>query len=191
MYGKGILKGLGVTLKHFLRTYTEDIRYLGKRYTTGGQTLSPELVEMRQRAKARGFFTIKYPEEKRRLPENFRFLPFVVYDETAEEPRCTACGICARNCPPQCIWIVRATNPETGKPLKKPAEFVIDAGVCMSCGICAEVCPFGAIKMDRDFEIASYERADMTYTLDRLLKPASYHAKIHPSAWAAEQAEKD
>jgi NADH-quinone oxidoreductase subunit I len=186
MYGKGILKGLGVTLKHFFETYTEDIRYLGKRYIGGGQELSPELMEMRQRTDARGLFTIQYPEEKRPMPENFRFLPFIIYDESPDDLRCTACGICARNCPPQCIWIVRASDPETGKSLKKPGEFVIDAGVCMSCGICAEVCPFDAIKMDHDYEIASYERADMTYTLDRLLKPASYHVEIHPSAAKAE-----
>lgn len=188
MYGKGILKGLSVTLKHFLATYTEDIRYLGKRYTSGGATLDDDMMQIRQRAATRGLFTIKYPEEKRPLPENFRFLPFLVYDETPDKPRCTACGICTRNCPPQCMWVVRAADPETGKSAKKPAEFVIDAGVCMSCGICAEVCPFGAIKMDHDYEIAVFAREDTVYRLDRLLKPASYHAGIHPLAAANEQA---
>ena len=32
MYGTGILKGLGVTLKRFVGTYVDDIRWLGKRY---------------------------------------------------------------------------------------------------------------------------------------------------------------
>ena len=40
MYGKGLLKGLGITFKHFMNTYLEDIRWLarGKRryYTEEG-----------------------------------------------------------------------------------------------------------------------------------------------------------
>ena len=34
MNGIGIIKGLGVTLKHFIDTYLEDIRWRGKRYNT-------------------------------------------------------------------------------------------------------------------------------------------------------------
>ena len=34
MNGLGIVKGLGVTLKRFIDTYLEDIRWLGKRYYT-------------------------------------------------------------------------------------------------------------------------------------------------------------
>jgi len=34
MYGKGILKGLSVTLKHFIDTYLDDIAWWGKRYYT-------------------------------------------------------------------------------------------------------------------------------------------------------------
>ena len=32
MFGIGIIKGLGVTLRHFIQTYVDDIRWLGKRY---------------------------------------------------------------------------------------------------------------------------------------------------------------
>ncbi len=28
----------------------------------------------------------------------------------------------------------------------------------MNCGYCAEFCPFDAIKMDHDYELASYDR---------------------------------
>ena len=30
MYGMGILKGLGITLKHLLNSYKDDIAWLGK-----------------------------------------------------------------------------------------------------------------------------------------------------------------
>ncbi|MFO3795836.1 MAG: 4Fe-4S binding protein [Anaerolineales bacterium] len=182
MYGKGILKGLSVTLKHFIDTYLDDLAWWGKRYYT------PEGIARRSSPQGRGVFTIQYPEERRPLPEEFRYLPFLVYDEGPngeKEVRCTSCGICAKVCPPQCIWIVRTSDPNTGRPIPQPAEFYIDADVCMNCGLCAEYCPFDAIKMDHDYEVASYGRN--VYNLEKLLKPASYYASIRPQNYAREE----
>ena len=188
MYGLGILKGLSVTMKHFVNTYLDDFSYgpfawfTGKRYTS-------EALAGRQGAQARGVFTIQYPEEVLQPQERFRFMPFLVYEEKdgQREYRCTACGICSKACPPQCIWIVRATNPKTGRPLKSPAEFYIDTDICMNCGSCAEFCPFDAIKMDHDFELADYNRQAHIHDLQRLGKPVEYYAKIRPSYYAAEE----
>jgi NADH-quinone oxidoreductase subunit I len=187
MYGKGIAKGLLVTLKRFADTFVEDVRYAGKRYLSGGQELSGELLLDRQGPKTRGTFTVQYPDEKLPVPENFRYIPFLVYEAETNEPRCTSCGICAKVCPPQCIWIVRGKDPETGRPVPAPQEFYIDASICMSCGFCAEFCPFDAIKMDHDYEIAVYDRKELLFDLDKLLKPTTYHAEIHPMSWEAEE----
>jgi NADH-quinone oxidoreductase subunit I len=56
----------------------------------------------------------------------------------------------------------------------------------MNCGFCAEYCPFDAIKMDHDFDIASYGRN--VYNLEKLLKskPASYYKSIRPVNYARE-----
>ena len=156
MYGIGILKGLGVTFKHFVNTFVDDIQWLGKR-----RDLST--FQRKQSLSNKGMFTVEYPDEKLAVPERFRFIPFlVVYDhdhpEYAGRDWCTSCGICAKVCPPQCIWIVRGTNPETGRPKPEPEQFYIDIDICMNCGYCAEFCPFDAIKMDHDYELASYDR---------------------------------
>ena len=178
MYGKGIFKGLRVTWDRFWSTYTEDIVWFfsgKKRY------FNQDGVKARAGKGTRGIFTVQYPEEKLTLPEEFRYVPFLVYDEGADgkqEVRCTSCGICAKVCPPQCIWIVRTNDPSTGRPVPVPAEFYIDADICMNCGLCAEYCPFDAIKMDHDFEIASYGRN--VYNMEKLLKSASYYAGIRP-----------
>ncbi len=188
MYGMGILKGLSVTLKHFVNTYVDDFSYglfswvTNKRYT-------PEALAVRQSAKARGIFTIQYPEEKLPPQERFRFVPFLVYEGTDQERqyRCTACGICSNACPTQCIWIVRAKDPETDKPLKTPAEFYIDIDMCMNCGSCAEFCPFDAIKMGHEYELADYDRSKThIHDLQRLGKPVEYYAQIRPTYHAAE-----
>ncbi len=181
MDGKGLLKGLSVTLKRFVDSYVEDLRWLGKRY-------APERVSYKSSKDVKGTFTIQYPEEKLPVPEEFRYVPFLVYDEGEDgkkEVRCTSCGICAKACPPQCIWIVRTTDPNTGRPVPQPAAFYIDADICMNCGFCAEFCPFDAIKMDHDYEIASYERNLLD--MNRLLKPASYYASIRPLNYAREE----
>ena len=115
-------------------------------------------------------------------------MPSLVYEEGAEgkkDPRGPSWGIGAKVCPPQCIWIVRTNNPQTGKPVPEPAEFYIDMDICMNCGFCAEYCPFDAIKMDHDFDIASYGRN--VYNLEKLLKPASYYAEIRPLNYNREE----
>src|SRR5574342_546957 len=131
MYGSGLIKGMGVTFKHFVESYVEDLKYAFK-----GGRYNDKYIPARQGPKAKGIFTVQYPEEKLPVPENFRFIPFLIYEPVVDEAtgkpkvdpatgkevigveRCTACGICAKVCPPQCIWIVRATTPE-GKPRPK------------------------------------------------------------------------
>jgi len=185
MYGRGILKGLGVTLKRYWNTYWDDIVWLfkgKKRYN------SAEGVAHRSSKDARGIFTVQYPEERLLLAEETRYLPFLVYNEKPDGEKdilCTSCGICAKVCPPQCIWIVRSNDPTTGRPIPEPTEFFIDADICMNCGFCAEYCPFDAIKMDHDFEIASYERN--VFNMEKLLKPSSYYQSIRPQNFAREE----
>lgn len=180
MYGSGVLKTLAITLHHFLMTYVEDIRgWWGGRGKRDGD-------QAEHRGRGEGVFTIQYPSERRELPERYRNLPFFVIDAETEQLRCTACGICAQICPVQCIWIERAKDPETGRPRRYPLAYYLDVSLCMSCGYCAEFCPFDAIKMDQDFELASYSRPGFVSARD-LAKAESYHAEIHPTAYAKEK----
>jgi len=190
MYGKGILKGLKVTWDRFWETYTEDFVWMYRRITRGEKRYySQEGIKHRSSKDTKGIFTIQYPEERLILPEEARYIPFLVYNDLPDGKRevlCTSCGICAKVCPPQCIWIVRSNDPQTGRPIPEPTEFYIDADICMNCGFCSEYCPFDAIKMDHDFELASYGRN--VYNMEKLLKPSSYYASIRPQNFAKEEA---
>lgn len=185
MFGKGMLKSLAVTFMRFWNTYWDDLVWLlqgKKRYRT------PEGIAHRASKNARGIFTVQYPEEKVPVSEEFRYLPFLVYNEGEEGKReilCTSCGICAKACPPQCIWIVRTNDPQTGRPIPEPADFFIDADICMNCGFCAEYCPFDAIKMDHNYEIASYHRNVLN--MEQLLKSSSYYQSIRPLNFQREE----
>jgi NADH-quinone oxidoreductase subunit I len=186
MDGSGIIRGMLVPLKHFFATYLDDLKWLGKKY------YNPEGIARRSSSDVKGIFTVQYPEERIPVPEEFRFIPFLVYDEGPageKNIRCTACGICAKVCPPQCIWIVRGADPETGRPISNPTEFSIDLDICMNCGLCAEYCPFDAIKMDHDYELANTNRlVNNVHNKERLMKPASYYASIRPANYALEEA---
>jgi NADH-quinone oxidoreductase subunit I len=174
---------MAVTFKHFVDSYLADLKRFPKRYRDDADAV-------RQLPHERGLFTVQYPEERLAVPERFRFLPFLVWDTEVNNIRCTSCGICAKVCPPQCIWIVRGTRPD-GKPKPEPEGFYIDVSICMSCGFCAEYCPFDAIKMDHVFELSSYERHDtLIYDLQALTKTTDYYAQTHPIAWSEEQAAK-
>lgn len=154
-FGRGILKGMWITLKMFFASYFK-------------------------KADQGGLFTVEYPEKRLPKIERFRNFPFLVYDETPENIRCVSCDICAKECPPKCIYIERDQDKD-GKPLKRPAVFDIDFTVCMNCGICEEACPFDAIFMDHTFEIAAPERqAGLLFGRDQLLRPNEHFQNIRP-----------
>jgi NADH-quinone oxidoreductase subunit I len=96
-----------------------------------------------------------------------------------------ACKICEKECPPQCIYIIKSEDKKPdylGKPQFYPAVFDIDISVCMSCQICVEVCPFEAIKMDKVFELSTRERFDaLLLRKDELSKSNTYYHRICPT----------
>jgi len=163
MIGTGILKGMAVTARNFVGSYFEKERLI----------------------------TVQYPEERSPLPENYRNFPFLVYDGNDSHAglRCVACKICEKECPPQCIYIVKSEDKKPdymGKPQFYPKIFDIDISVCMSCQICVEVCPFEAIKMDKEFELSKRERFDnLLFRKEELARSNEYYHKIHPVEAAA------
>jgi NADH-quinone oxidoreductase subunit I len=186
MFGSGLLKGLGITLKHAIDTFTDDRKEVPSRYVDSVKLDNQRRI-IEQPVSQEGLLTIQYPEEKRLLPERFRYIPMLIWDTETNEDLCTACGICAKVCPPQCIWIVRDSDA-AGKPVTRPAEFYIDAAVCMSCSFCVEFCPFDAIKMNHDYELAVYDRyPHLVYDKEELTVPVEYYAALWPTQYAAEE----
>jgi NADH-quinone oxidoreductase subunit I len=185
MFGSGLLKGLGITLKHFVDTFADDRKNVPSRYQDSIQ-LDKKRRVIEQPVSQEGLLTIQYPEEKRLLPERFRYIPMLIWDTQKGEDRCTACGICAKVCPPQCIWIVRDSD-EKGKPITRPSEFYIDVSICMSCSFCVEFCPFDAIEMNHDYELAVFDRyPQLVYDMAELTVPVEYYAALWPRRDAEE-----
>jgi formate hydrogenlyase subunit 6/NADH:ubiquinone oxidoreductase subunit I len=160
--GTGMLKGLGVVFKHFVKSYG---------------------AKNSKKSDIAGTFTVEYPEERTKLPETYRNMPILLYDDESGQELCTSCFQCERICPPQVIHITQEKDPATGKAVPAAAEFLIEYDACMSCGLCHEVCPFDAIKMDHEFELSSAEHLSLTLNKEALNRPVSYYAAIAPRLW--------
>ncbi len=123
--------------------------------------------------------TIQYPDDRHALPVRERSFPVLTWDFDHDEPFCTGCNICVRNCPVDCMTAVMQDNPKyvegTSNRRKVVEKFWIDYGRCMRCNICVEVCPFEAIVMDNTWtghEHSSYDRRDLHMDIDELTKAA-------------------
>ncbi|MFH1729233.1 MAG: 4Fe-4S binding protein [Pseudomonadota bacterium] len=69
--------------------------------------------------------------------------------------KCTACMLCAENCPAKCINIV---IKKLGKARmdRKPLVFEIDSLKCIFCGECIKACPIDAIKMTDQYKLGQF-----------------------------------
>ena len=142
LYVIEVLKGLGVTLRHFLgnvfrRTYT---------------------------------VTVEWPEVKREYSERLRGRHILVAREDGS-PRCVACYMCEEACPADCIYIeAEERDSDSVEFEKRPKVFEIDLLRCVYCGFCVDACPKEAIIMSRVHEMTFTTRDESVAGLDVLLQ---------------------
>lgn len=148
-YVPEIVKGLSVTMGHFLKGF-----------------LKPETMPVHS-----------YPEIPSEIPSNYRARHRLMKRPDGE-PRCVACMMCSTACPANCITI-QAGDSADSRIEKKPAKFDIDLLVCVFCGLCAEACPVDAIRMDtRKVALAADSREKFKVGLKDLMDwdPKDYPA---------------
>ncbi len=160
--GQGLYKGMAVVWNHWSKSWTKKLENMSD---------------------TEGIFTVEYPEEQLELPEAYRNMPILLYDDETGHELCTSCFQCERVCPPQVIHIKQSRDPSTGKPVPAAEAFIIEYDACMSCGFCAEVCPFDSIKMDHFFELSTFDHPSLTVDKDGLMRPVSYYQSIAPTMW--------
>ncbi len=116
-----------------------------------------------------GAVTVEYPKQKEAPAPRARGVIAL------KEENCTACMLCARECPDWCIYIEghkekRPPRREGGKPrtVNILDRFDIDYALCMYCGICVEVCPFDALFWTPEYEYSEIKIADLLHDKRRL-----------------------
>ncbi len=117
--------------------------------------------------------TEQYPENRGKKEYGERFRGLLVMPHDAENHHtCTACGICALNCPNGTIRVIsrKETDPVTGKEKKVLDKYMYDLGSCIFCGLCTSSCPQEAITWTNQFEHAVFTREKLEMQLNKEVK---------------------
>ena len=138
VYLFAILQGMRITLKHFF-----------------GNLFNPK-----------GLPTIQYPEKRRPYSKRFRGLQILTVKENGDI-RCTACMLCATNCPADCIKIVASEHDDPSVE-KFPISYEIDILRCVFCGFCEEACPVDAIRMGPEWQTPGLNGSEFQYDIKHL-----------------------
>ncbi len=137
----GILRAMAVTARHFFSNL----------FKTNGRD------------------TVEYPEKKRRLPPGHRAEPRLMLREDGSV-RCTACMLCVKACPADCISI-ECEEVDDPSVERRAKSFVIDLGRCAYCNLCVEACPCDAIRMDSGkYDRVARSRDDLILDMEALVE---------------------
>jgi len=182
MYGLGLIKGLGITMKNLVIPSRQFnvYQYPNKRATPWDLAKINNSKPFTYIAKnplttIKSFVGLVNVEEKLPQHPNFGGEEFAWYDN-----RCTGCASCAKYCPLGIIKIVTGTsgvNSQEGQSYDLEV-FDIDIGRCMFCGLCVEACPYDALHMGSGFEEAQYQRSNLVIDINKLKS-----AEKKPSTW--------
>lgn len=172
MYGIGLFKGLGITLKNTIlpgRQFTihqypdRKIGLFGIARLNGKNPIA--FAFTRPAATVKAILGLTSVPDRQDQHPRFRGEEFSWYDN-----RCTGCASCAKYCPLGIIKIVTTpseTDLQEGDKYNIDV-FDIDIGRCMFCGLCVEACPYDALHMGSGFEEGKYSRADLVINVDQL-----------------------
>ncbi|NPV07864.1 MAG: 4Fe-4S binding protein [Anaerolineae bacterium] len=158
MLGRGMLKGLWVTLQHMISSYTKGPRRFPQRYLRQSELDRPD-------PDTQGMLTLQYPFERYKMWPRFRGVLVQLRDPETGQPRCTACMACERACPHGVISIVAEGRGRE----RKPKAYTYELGRCIFCRLCVEACRFDAIEMSQIYEFTSTTK-DQTLDLKDLLE---------------------
>jgi len=110
--------------------------------------------------------TLNYPEQKYEYGPRFKGNHVLTVKKDGSL-RCTACMLCATNCPADCIKII-ASEHEDPSVEKFPISYEIDVLRCVFCGFCEEACPVDAIRMGPEWQTAALNGSKFNYDIQHL-----------------------
>lgn len=116
--------------------------------------------------------TLRYPDEEKWIPyKRFRGLHTLNRNEEGKE-LCVGCELCQKSCPTQCITVIPMED-KTGKGIADRVAYRWEINLlrCMYCGLCEDACPTEALKLGREYELATTSMQRQLRTKEELLAP--------------------
>ena len=110
--------------------------------------------------------TLNYPEEHYQYGPRFKGNHILTVKKDGSL-RCTACMLCATNCPAHCIKITAAESDDP-EVEKYPISYEIDMLRCVFCGFCEEACPVDAIRMGPQWQTPGLSGSPLVYDIKKL-----------------------
>ena len=110
--------------------------------------------------------TLNYPEEYYEYGPRFKGNHILTVKKDGSL-RCTACMLCATNCPAHCIKIT-ASESDDPEVEKYPISYEIDMLRCIFCGFCEEACPVDAIRMGPQWQVPKLSGESTVYDIRQL-----------------------
>jgi NADH-quinone oxidoreductase subunit I len=111
--------------------------------------------------------TLQYPDQRWRMHERFRGRVDMPVDPFSGAHKCTLCMMCVRICPNNSLEIVQTKGADgKGRILDK---YIYKLSTCTLCELCVEACNFDAIRMSQDYELATFDRQNLTFVLNEPL----------------------
>jgi len=113
--------------------------------------------------------TQQYPDNRDTLKMFERYRGQVIMPHyEGNVHKCTGCQACEIACPNGSIEIVwdRKLNEETGKKKKEIQKHIYHLSMCTMCNLCIIACPTDAIEMGHDYEMAVFDRTELTKVLN-------------------------
>src|SRR5882724_6481610 len=111
-----------------------------------------------------GIVTTRYPGEQAQISERFRGRPSFDFGKwTDARPA-------AEECPTGAISVC-----DDGESRR----VTVDYGLCGFCGLCSEASPDQAVRITREFELASTDRRNLILTAEYSLNTDGTHRELH------------
>lgn len=123
--------------------------------------------------------TLNYPEEKYEYSPRFKGTHVLTVKKDGSL-RCTACMLCATNCPAKCIKITAAEHQDPAVE-KYPISYEIDILRCVFCGYCEEACPVDAVRMGPEWQRPGLSGSDFNYDIQHLAYRAQLDGGVESS----------
>lgn len=114
----------------------------------------------------------KYPDEEKWVPyRRFRGIHRLHRNGEGQE-LCVACELCSKICPTDCITVIPMED-DTGRGIadRVPKVWKVDLVRCLFCGYCEDACPTTAIRLGREYEIATFDLDSAVLHMEDLLEP--------------------